>query len=259
MSIQVYYDLPGNSISRNCGNKVRIKERKENFLKNFPVRRFRGKEPQPPAAGCGTGKYAAAVNVREASDHHEFYTTGSCGVYRLRTGYTLVCHTDLRRNSPGRFSGSEEGAVSRDFTGRPAGYHTRFRACGNRRCTLWYVLFNWEYYHSFFDVINIRAGGLAIHGGLIFGAVTAVLMCRKKRCSPLDVLDVAFPCIALAQAIGRWGNFFNQEAHGTPTDLPWAITIDGVKVHPTFLYESLWCLMLFFLLSYIDREKAISG
>ena len=135
MSIQVYYDLPGNSISRNCGNKVRIKERKENFLKNFPVRRFRGKEPQPPAAGCGTGKYAAAVNVREASDHHEFYTTGSCGVYRLRTGYTLVCHTDLRRNSPGRFSGSEEGAVSRDFTGRPAGYHTRFRACGNRRCT----------------------------------------------------------------------------------------------------------------------------
>ena len=124
---------------------------------------------------------------------------------------------------------------------------------------LWYVLFNWEYYHSFFDVINIRAGGLAIHGGLIFGAVTAVLMCRKKRCSPLDVLDVAFPCIALAQAIGRWGNFFNQEAHGTPTDLPWAITIDGVKVHPTFLYESLWCLMLFFLLSYIDRKRRFRG
>ena len=84
-------------------------------------------------------------------------------------------------------------------------------------------------------------------------------MCRKKRCSPLDVLDVAFPCIALAQAIGRWGNFFNQEAHGTPTDLPWAITIDGVKVHPTFLYESLWCLMLFFLLSYIDRKRRFRG
>ncbi len=124
---------------------------------------------------------------------------------------------------------------------------------------LWYVLFNWEYYHSFYDVINIRAGGLAIHGGLIFGALTAVLMCRKKRCNPFDVLDVAFPCIALAQAIGRWGNFFNQEAHGTPTDLPWAITIDGVKVHPTFLYESLWCLMLFFLLSYADRRRRFRG
>ena len=73
------------------------------------------------------------------------------------------------------------------------------------------------------------------------------------------MLDVAFPCIALAQAVGRWGNFFNQEAHGTPTDLPWAITIDGVKVHPTFLYESLWCLMLFFLLSYFDRRRRFRG
>lgn len=124
---------------------------------------------------------------------------------------------------------------------------------------LWYVLFNWEYYHSFYDVINTRAGGLAIHGGLIFGALAAILMCRRKKCSPLDVLDVAFPCIALAQAVGRWGNFFNQEAHGTPTDLPWAITIDGVKVHPTFLYESLWCLMLFFLLSYFDRRRRFRG
>lgn len=124
---------------------------------------------------------------------------------------------------------------------------------------LWYVLFNWEYYHSFFDVINIRAGGLAIHGGLIFGAVAAILMCRKKKCNPLDVLDFAFPCIALAQAIGRWGNFFNQEAHGSPTDLPWAIVVDGQKVHPTFLYESLWCLMLFFVLSAVDKRRRFKG
>lgn len=124
---------------------------------------------------------------------------------------------------------------------------------------VWYVLFNWEYYHSFFDVINIRAGGLAIHGGLIFGSIAAILMCRKKKCSPLDVLDFAFPCIALAQAIGRWGNFFNQEAYGSPTDLPWAIVIDGQKVHPTFLYESIWCLILFVILSAVDKRRSFKG
>ena len=124
---------------------------------------------------------------------------------------------------------------------------------------LWYVLFNWEYYRSFYDVINIRAGGLAIHGGLIFGSIAAIVMCRKKKCNPLDVLDFAFPCIALAQAIGRWGNFFNQEAHGSPTDLPWAIVIDGQKVHPTFLYESVWCLILFFVLSAVDKRRRFRG
>ncbi|MBR2735767.1 MAG: prolipoprotein diacylglyceryl transferase [Firmicutes bacterium] len=124
---------------------------------------------------------------------------------------------------------------------------------------IWYVIFEWENYHSFFDVINIRAGGLAVQGGLIFGVTAAWLVCRHKKISFLDVLDTAVPSIALGQAIGRWGNFFNQEAHGTATDLPWAIVIDGIKVHPTFLYESLWCLMLFFVLSVIYRKKTFRG
>ncbi len=124
---------------------------------------------------------------------------------------------------------------------------------------LWYVFFNKAYYHTFFDVINIRAGGLAIQGGLIFGFAAALLMCRHKRISFLNAVDTAVPSIALAQAIGRWGNFFNQEAHGTETDLPWAITVDGIKVHPTFLYESIWCLLLFILLSYTDRRKKYHG
>lgn len=123
----------------------------------------------------------------------------------------------------------------------------------------WYVFFNRAYYHNFFDVINTRAGGLAIHGGLIFGIFTAFMVCRFKKTSFLNMLDTAVPCIALAQAIGRWGNYFNSEAHGSATDLPWAITVDGVRVHPTFLYESLWCLMLFFLLSFIDRRKSFNG
>lgn len=125
------------------------------------------------------------------------------------------------------------------------------------RC--WYVAFEWENYHSFFDVINTRAGGLAIQGGLIFGILAAWLVCRHKKISFLTVLDTAVPSIALGQAIGRWGNYFNQEAHGTATDLPWAILIDGERVHPTFLYESLWCLMLFAVLSVIDKRKKFKG
>ena len=75
----------------------------------------------------------------------------------------------------------------------------------------------------------------------------------------MDVLDFAFPCIALAQAVGRWGNYFNQEAHGSATDLPWGILIDGQKVHPTFLYESVWCLFLFFVLSAVDKRRKFKG
>lgn len=124
---------------------------------------------------------------------------------------------------------------------------------------LWYVFFNRADYHSFFEVINIRAGGLAIHGGLVFGIFTAWLVCRRKKIGFLNLMDTAAPCIALGQAIGRWGNYFNSEAHGGPTDLPWGIMVDGVKVHPTFLYESIWCLLLFVLLSCTDRRKAFDG
>lgn len=123
----------------------------------------------------------------------------------------------------------------------------------------WYVFFERSNYHSLIDVINIRAGGLAFHGGLIAGLITVFIVCRVKHISFLDCMDTALPCIALGQAIGRWGNFFNQEAYGTPTDLPWAITVDGVQVHPTFLYESVWCLLLFIVLSLVDRRRAFRG
>ena len=123
----------------------------------------------------------------------------------------------------------------------------------------WYVIFNIHYYDTFFEMINIRSGGLAIHGGLIFGLTTAAVVCRYKKISILEVFDLAVPCVALAQGIGRWGNYFNSEAYGSPTDLPWAITIDGVKVHPTFLYESIWCVMLFFLLTWMWKNRKFRG
>lgn len=125
---------------------------------------------------------------------------------------------------------------------------------------LYYVIFNWEYYKGdFFKIINLRSGGLAIHGGLIFGFLTAALLCYLWNISPLNFLDLMAPSIAIGQSIGRWGNFFNQEAHGGPTDLPWAILVKGEMVHPTFLYESLWCLFLFFVLILIDRQREYFG
>lgn len=123
----------------------------------------------------------------------------------------------------------------------------------------WYVFFERANYHNILEIINIRAGGLAFHGGLLAGLLIVFIVCRVKHLSFLDCMDTALPCIALGQAIGRWGNFFNQEAYGTPTNLPWAITIEGVKVHPTFLYESVWCLLLFIILSLVDRKKTFRG
>ncbi len=75
----------------------------------------------------------------------------------------------------------------------------------------------------------------------------------------LNLFDLVAPAIALAQSIGRWGNYFNQEAHGGPTNLPWAISVDGQMVHPTFLYESIWCFLLFLLLLYVDNNRKFQG
>lgn len=125
---------------------------------------------------------------------------------------------------------------------------------------LYYVVFNWSYYAGdFMRIINIRSGGLAIHGGLLFGLGTAVILCLIWKIRPMNVLDLVIPTVALAQAIGRWGNYFNSEAHGGPTDLPWAVMIDGVPCHPTFLYESIWCFLLFVFLLWLDNHRKFEG
>lgn len=125
---------------------------------------------------------------------------------------------------------------------------------------LYYVIFQWDYYgNNLSEIFMIRNGGLAIHGGLIFGILTGYLVCKAKKVDFLNLADLVVPQIALAQAIGRWGNYFNGEAHGGPTNLPWAIEVNGQMVHPTFLYESIWCLILFFFLSYMFKRKRVDG
>ena len=124
----------------------------------------------------------------------------------------------------------------------------------------YYVAFKWDQYAGdFFKMIDIRSGGLAIHGGLLLGLACGALMCRRKGIRVLAALDLAAPSVALAQSIGRWGNFFNEEAHGGLTDFPIYVWIDGQKYHATFLYESVWCLLLGLFLLYFSRKERFQG
>jgi phosphatidylglycerol:prolipoprotein diacylglycerol transferase len=121
------------------------------------------------------------------------------------------------------------------------------------------------------DMINIRQGGLGIPGAIIGGALALWFYCRKKKISFLTLVDIVIPGVALAQAIGRWGNFFNQELYGLPTTLPWGIRISTAHridvytdmgtypeattlFHPLFLYESIWNLINMALLLWISRR-----
>lgn len=125
---------------------------------------------------------------------------------------------------------------------------------------LYYVAFNWsDYAGNIFRIIDTRAGGLAIHGGLIFGLGAGIILCIRWRIHPFNALDLVAPGLAIAQSIGRWGNYFNSEAHGGPTNLPWAVTVNGQTYQPTFLYESIWCFLLFFLLIYVDNRRIFDG
>lgn len=125
---------------------------------------------------------------------------------------------------------------------------------------LYYVAFQWEYYKgNILKILNTREGGLAIHGGLIAAVLVGYFFTRAKKMPFLKTADIIAPSIALGQAIGRWGNYINGEAHGGPTNLPWGILVDGVKVHPTFLYESIWDLGLFILLVLYRRNKKFDG
>lgn len=124
----------------------------------------------------------------------------------------------------------------------------------------YYVLFELDQYGGdIMKMINIRLGGLAIHGGLIGGLLAGIIYTRIKKLNTWQLADIIAPPLILAQSIGRWGNYINREAHGGPTDLPWGIMVDGVKVHPTFLYESLWNLAVFAVLMWLDKHKTFNG
>lgn len=136
----------------------------------------------------------------------------------------------------------------------------------------YYVLLEWrQYSNDWLSALAVWHGGIAIHGALIGGTLTLILFCRWRRQRFWPLLDVLVPAVALGQAIGRWGNFFNSEAFGLPTDLPWKLSIPAVNrppeflrelyFHPTFLYESLWnlgvCALLLLLFRAASRGRIL--
>lgn len=143
---------------------------------------------------------------------------------------------------------------------------------------LYYVAFSWDMFKDdLLSIFNTRLGGLAIYGGIIGAFLAAYIYARVKKINILNLFDFTAPFIVLGQAIGRWGNFVNQEAFGTQTTLPWRMTSDTVReylasvsvpaadmvskvgVHPTFLYESLVDIAIFFLLMWFRHKKKANG
>lgn len=133
---------------------------------------------------------------------------------------------------------------------------------------LYYVIFRWEIYkHNFKDIIAVWEGGLAIHGALIGGILVLGILIKKRGVSFWQAVDILAPSVALGQAIGRWGNFINQEAYGGivsqdyishfPVFIQKQMFINGYYHHPAFFYEFLWDLLIFIFLIWLRRRDFI--
>ena len=124
---------------------------------------------------------------------------------------------------------------------------------------LYFCFFQWDYYSKNpVEILHINNGGLAIYGGIIGSMIGGLIIVKIQKMKVMPVLDIAMISFLIGQGIGRWGNFMNQEAYGTHTDLPWGMMSEGtnmVAVHPCFLYESIWCLLGFVLLHFYGKYK----
>ena len=131
---------------------------------------------------------------------------------------------------------------------------------------LYYVIFNFDSYkNNLLSIFKIWEGGIAIYGALIGGFLAIVYLAKKRKQSIIKTTDIIAPGLLLAQAIGRWGNFFNSEAHGTEVTIEFlqslhlpdfiieGMHINGLYYHPTFLYESIWCILGFIILIVIRK------
>ena len=124
---------------------------------------------------------------------------------------------------------------------------------------LYYCFFEWDYYgKNPIEILYINEGGLAIYGGIIGALAGGLTVAKFQKMKFLPILDIAMLGFLLGQGIGRWGNFMNQEAFGSVTDLPWGMMSEatgGATVHPCFLYESLWCLLGFVLIHFYSKYR----
>ena len=167
-------------------------------------------------------------------------------------GFVLALREGKRRN------------IDKDIIFDMGFYTVIFGILGAR---LYYVLFNLDVYqHDFLEIFRLWNGGLAIHGGILIGLLTIYLFSKLRKVNMLELTDIVAPSLVLGQAIGRWGNFFNSEAHGPVTTLTnlqslkiipdfviKGMKIDGVYYHPTFYYEFLWCLLGFIIILLVRK------
>ncbi len=165
-------------------------------------------------------------------------------------------------------SESKRFKIKREFMFNMMFWTLIFAIIGAR---LYYVLFNLEYYMSNpIEIFQVWKGGLAIHGGLLFGVITIIIYCKKYNVRVGKILDIIVPALLLGQAIGRWGNFFNGEAYGSIVTYEQLVNmkiipqfvIDNMLINgsyhlPMFYFESLWCLLGFFLSLFLRRRKYI--
>ena len=191
---------------------------------------------------------SSVINIGFLSIH--LYSV--CLLFAVMIGYLIIVNEGVKRG------------YDKDDIGNMMFYAILFGIIGAR---VYYCLFNLDYYlMNPLNIFKVWEGGLAIHGGIIAGAITIILYCKKKKSDLLDILDIVVLGLIIGQAIGRWGNFFNGEAHGPITSLSYLkslflpkFIIDGMFINgeyyiPTFLYESLWCL-LGFIIMYLLKDK----
>ncbi len=137
--------------------------------------------------------------------------------------------------------------------------------CGIVGARIYYVIFSLDdFSDNFWKIFDLRTGGLAIYGGIIFAFASGFLVCKYKKIKFLPLADMTSIGFLLGQGIGRWGNFMNIEAYGSHTDLPWGMTSNEIPiniqpVHPTFLYESIWCILGFVLFNLLLRYRKFDG
>jgi phosphatidylglycerol:prolipoprotein diacylglycerol transferase len=147
---------------------------------------------------------------------------------------------------------------------------------------IYYVAFTWDYYSQYPEkIIRIWEGGIAIYGGIIGAFITAWFLCRRWNIRFLALGDMTVGGLLIGQALGRWGNFFNYEAFGANTNLPWGMTSSSISqylqlysaqlaalgtvvdpsqpVHPAFFYESLWCLIGFVVIAMVSHRRRFDG
>lgn len=195
-----------------------------------------------------------------------FNSIGPFAIYGLCIALGVIAAVSLSQRRWSAVGGDDDDIANIAIWAVPAG------VVGAR---IYHVITDWHRFEdeSFWEIFNIRAGGLGVPGGIFLGVVVGLIVARRKGMSIPRVLDAVVPALPLAQAIGRWGNWFNQEVYGSPTDLPWGLEIDaahraGIPVeyldietyptfHPTFLYESLWNFGLVGFILWLDKKKVV--